>query len=152
MNEFNKIKIVILIMLLLPSLLWSFWSFKMYKDAFSGTSGESHEEHFAGNKFIEHTGSGILTAGVCPLGKLGAWIILIWSIILISLLITFYNKYTDEDDIKRINKIFGIMNIVLASILFIATIIMNPPLFIRTLPFFYTQSAISLIILNSCSK
>lgn len=151
-SNFNKMKIIILILLSFPSLLWVFWSFKMHKNAFTSTSGITEETHFTGNKFLEHSGSGILTAGVCPLGKLGAWITLIWSVILISVLYTYYNKHTNENDIKWINKVVGIINIVLASILFILTIIMNPPLFIRTLPFFYVQIAISMIILNSCTN
>lgn len=84
---------------------------------------------------MEHTGYGLLTAGVCPLGKVGAWFILIWSIILISLLY-YYNKYTSLKDINRVNKIFGIMNSFFIGIIFILTLIMNRPLFIKTLPFF----------------
>jgi hypothetical protein len=149
MNKYNITKIVIIFLLQLPALLWSLWSFKMHKNAFAATSsGGSHEAHFAGNKFLEHTGSGILTAGVCPLGKVGAWVIVLWSLIMISLLIYFYNKYTKPTDIKRINTIFGILNSVIMGVIFLMSFIMNRALFIRTLPFFLTQIAISLILLN----
>ena len=76
---------------------------------------------------------------MCPLGKFGAWFILLWTIFTI-MLYYYYDKYTENIDIQRINNIFGILNIV----------IMNRPLFIRTFPFFYLQSIISTIILNSC--
>ena len=86
---------------------------------------------------------------MCPLGKFGAWFILLWTIFTI-MLYYYYDKYTENIDIQRINNIFGILNIVIMSIIFILTLIMNRPLFIRTLPFFYLQSIISTIILNSC--
>lgn len=152
MKTHQKLKLATIILLQLPAVLWSLWSFKMHKDLFSGTKGKQIETHFSGNKFLEHTGSGLLTTGVCPLGKVGAWFILIWSIILIYLLYYYYNKYTSLKDINRVNKIFCTMNSFFIGIIFILTLIMNRPLFIRTLPFFYTQIAISIIILNSCSS
>ena len=110
MKTHQKLKLATIILLQLPAVLWSLWSFKMHKDLFSGTKGKQIETHFSGNKFLEHTGSGLLTTGVCPLGKVGAWFILIWSIILIYLLYYYYNKYTSLKDINRVNKIFCTMN------------------------------------------
>ena len=107
-------------------------------------------QHWGKYSWLAHRGNNIFTAGVCPLGKFGAWFILLWTIFTIIMLYYYYDKYTENIDIQRINNIFGILNIVIMSIIFILTLIMNRPLFIRTLPFFYLQSIISTIILNSC--
>ena len=151
MNTFNRNKYAILILLLIPTIIWSLYSFKIHKNMFSGTdSEEKGVEHWSGNKLFAHSGDNIFTAGVCPLGKIGAWFILLWTIFMIIMLYYYYDKYTEKVDIQRINNIFGIINVTIMSIIFILTFIMNRPLFIRTLPFFYLQSVISTIILNSC--
>ena len=61
MKSYNLRKIIALTFLQLPALLWVAFSFKMHKNAFSGTSGVG-KVLYKGNRFIEHSGSNILTA------------------------------------------------------------------------------------------
>lgn len=154
MNRLNQNKLVILTFLLLPSLLWVSWSFKMTGNFFS-TDPTTKRNRFEGVNFLEHSEiitsskSYILESGVCPLGKFGAWVTFIWSAIM---LISMYSKYSDtnstDSDIDTFNKIIGGINISIVGIIFILSLIMNYPLFIRTLPYFIQQIAISIILLQ----
>jgi hypothetical protein len=151
MREYYRNNLTALFFLEAQALLWVFWSFKMHRDMFSGTPGDGDGDIHYDNPIIQHSGSGILSAGVCPLGKFGAWMTLIWGIILLAVLTKHYSD-DDTNKIKTINKIMGWINIVLVFIMFVLSLIMNPPLWIRTLPFVFVQIAITIILLNDCSK
>ena len=127
----------------------------MHKNVFSATYGEEGDNitHYKGNSLIEHMGSDVMTAGVCPLGKLGAWIILIWNVILLVTIGIIYqnnNQNTPDSNIyiNKVNRIMGIINCVLLIILFILTLVMNSPLFIRTIPFFYVEIIICFLLIG----
>lgn len=113
-----------------PSLALSSWSFKLHKNAFTPTN--------AG--LTTHQSGGILGAGVCALGKLGAWFIIFW--ILLSSMILLVKRSSGG--------ILGVLitHSILVSILFIATLVMNPQLFIRTLPFILLQLGIILFLID----
>ena len=145
------VKIISLLFLELASLLCVFWSFKLHKNLFSKTvSSESNKSiSFSGHDLLEHDGSGILSAGVCPLGKWGAWFIFVWSIVLLSILFSVYRK--PSTDFNSTCKTLGIMNAVFIGIIFILSLIMNLPLFIRTLPFFFIQTSVTISLMTSVS-
>jgi len=149
MNQLNRNKLVILTFLSLPSLLWVIWSFKMYPSMPSDCHCDvTARQQFEGMSFLQHSEIDILNSGVCPLGKFGAWVTFLWFAIMLSLM---YWKYTDTSvtpsDIDQFNKIICSFHIILFGIIFILSLIMNLPLFIRTLPYFMLQIAISVVIL-----
>ena len=114
----------------IPSLALSSWSFKLHKNVFTPTQ--------AG--LLTHKEGGILGAGVCALGKFGAWIIIIW--IILSSIILLYNRNS-----------VGILTVLiihslLVFILIVFTLFMNPQLFIRTLPFILLQVGIILFLVD----
>lgn len=139
MQESNASKLAILVFLVLPSILWVIWSFKM-TTSFNDDKG-----------FTYHKPGTILGAGVCPLGKFGAWVIFIWSCIMIIVL-GFTYKTNDASQIDKVNKIVGYINAFIMGIIFILSLVMNTPLFIRTFPFFFTQIAITMIILHDLKE
>ena len=114
----------------IPSLALSGWSFKLHKNFFTPTQ--------AG--LITHQSGGILGAGVCALGKIGAWIIIIW--IILSSIILLSNRNSGG--------ILGVLitHSILLFILIILTLYMNPQLFIRTLPFILLQLGIILFLVD----
>ena len=116
----------------IPSLVLSGWSFKLHKSLIDPDTG--------GDGLIGHAEGGILGAGVCQLGKIGAWIIIVWVLLSTILL---YNK---------VNLIIVIiLHSILLSVLTLLTIVLNPPLFFRTLPFITLQIGIILFLIN-CHK
>jgi len=114
----------------IPSVALSSWSFKLHKNIFTPTNAE----------FITHQSGGILGAGVCALGKIGAWVIIFW--VLISSIILL-NK-------RNSGGILGVLitHSILVFILIFATLFMNPQLFIRTLPFIMLQVGIILFLID----
>jgi hypothetical protein len=141
--------LAILTFLSLPSLLWVAWSFKMYPKLPSDCHCDvPAKQHFDGIPFLQHSEIDILNSGVCPLGKFGAWVTFIWFAIMLSLM---YWKYSDTQttpsEIDQFNKIICSFHVILFGIIFILSLIMNLPLFIRTLPYFMLQIAISILIL-----
>jgi hypothetical protein len=112
----------------IPSLALSGWSFKLHKNVFSPTDAglTTHEE------------GGILGAGVCALGKIGAWVIIIW--IILSSIILLSNRTSEG--------ILGVLitHSILVFILIVLTLVMNPQLFVRTLPFILLQIGIILFL------
>lgn len=152
MIEYYRNNLTTLFFLEAQALLWVIWSFKMYKNLFTGTPGGIGDTntHYT-SSLLQHSGSGLLSGGVCPLGKFGAWASLIWAIILLVILTKEYAK-GDIVKIEKLNKIMGWINISLVIIMFLTSLFMNPSLWVRTLPFFFTHIAITIILLNSCSK
>lgn len=138
-GQYNLNKLTSLFFLMIPSMLWAVWSFKIHNNMFSAT-GSSDE-------FYKHETTGILTSGVCPLGKFGAWVIFVWSTIILLLLSSVYTK-NDSSQIKTTNIVVGSLNAAIIGIIFILTLIMNRDLWIRTLPFFLTQVGITIILFN----
>ena len=118
------------VFLQIPSLALSSWSFKLHKNVFTPTQ--------AG--LLTHKEGGILGAGVCALGKLGAWIIIIWTIL--SSIILLNNR--NSGSILAVL----ITHSILLSILIIATMVMNPQLFVRTLPFILLQIGVILFLID----
>ena len=150
MNQLNRNKLVILTFLSLPSLLWVVWSFKMYPTnaTINCHCNSPARNQFEGINFLQHSEIDILNSGVCPLGKFGAWVTFLWFAIMLSLM---YWKYSDAkstpSDVYEFNKIICSFHVILFGIIFILSLFMNLPLFIRTLPYFMLQIAISIVIL-----
>ena len=129
-NKMSLLPPIVYFLLQVPSLALSGWSFKLHENLFTPTK--------AG--LTTHQSGGILGAGVCALGKIGAWIIIIW--VISSSIILFANRSSGS--------ILGILisHCILLAILIIATLSMNPQLFIRTLPFFMLQIGIILFLID----
>ena len=124
-----------------PALALAVWSFKLNKDFFSATEakGGTGEYYGEGNKLIQHQKGGILGAGVCLLGKFAGWVI-IFQLLLSTILL--YTVNTKKPQYK--DTLFGvaIANGILLGCLMIPATIMNPPLSIRTIPFYVLQIGI----------
>lgn len=122
----------------IPALISSLWSFKMYKNLFNATpSTKKGTTVFKNNDFLKHEkGGGILGSGVCRLGKLAGWLIIIQTIISCIILYT-----VNINDINYKKTVFGIAitNTILLAMLIIPASIMNPPLSIRSIPFYSIQ-------------
>ena len=116
------------VLLQVPSLALSGWSFKLHKNAFTPTD--------AG--LLTHKDGGILGAGVCALGKFGAWFIIFW------VLLSFIILAADH----KSGSILGILitHSILVTVLIFATLFMNPQLFIRTIPFIILQIGVILFL------
>lgn len=97
--------------------------------------------------FWEHLSKGILDAGVCPMGRAGAYAILTWTIVMLTTLIACYQT-EDLNKIKDCNNALGYINLAFMAILFGLTIVYNAPLFFRTLPYFFLNIAITITLLN----
>lgn len=130
----------------IPSVLWAGWSFKMHKDMFGATAGGSDSVSFKGNGLLEHTGSTIFGAGVCPLGKFGAWFILAWTIIMLFLIIK-YSRKTPSQAHKAFRAI-GITHAVIMAIIAVLSAIMNYPLFLRTMPYYVVQAGVATLLIG----
>jgi hypothetical protein len=145
MNDLTRNILVILLALL--GLFTSFWSFKMHLNLFSSTG-------FSKN-FIHHTESktniiwhNILNSGVCPFGKLGAWIIIGWSLAIIITISLTMSKNLDEDVKNKIYDYLGYGSLALLVSSFVLSWIMNFPLAIRSLPFYFVESAMVVLLLT----
>lgn len=160
----DKNRLVILFFLQFPALLWVYWSFKMDISTFDPCVKDSNKKLFRINEertpkkeyceipaerfFWDHLTKGILDAGVCPMGKGGAWTILIWTIIMLTTLTSVY--YTEnKDEIKECHKALAYINMTFMAILFGLTLKFNAPLLIRSLPYFFLNVAITLILFNA---
>lgn len=104
-----------ILILELISILWVIWAFKLTETNSFSLS-------------IDHSGNGLFSTGVCPLGKFGGWFICIW--------ILFFITYPNP-------KSLSIINSIIMGIIALLALILNPPLFIRALPFFIIQGWIS---------
>ena len=135
----------VLALIEVPSLLWAYWSFKMHQDWFSGTDGKGAVS-YKGNTWLQHTGTSVFGAGVCPLGKLGAWVIMAWTIVLVALLLYYSRKSTSEA--HKVYYILGIVHACVIGIIAFLSLIMNPPLFARTLPYYVIQVAVVMLLVG----
>ncbi|HMP30085.1 MAG TPA: hypothetical protein PKD85_10820 [Saprospiraceae bacterium] len=136
------------IFLIIPTLIWAVWSFKLY-DVFQAKSFKSGADF---DKIFEHDTNGILGSSVCPFGKFGAVFIICWSILLIILLVMVNILYWDVKNNEKLRvalQAIGWTNVAIMIIIAGLSGFMNPPLFIRTLPFYFLQIGISIMILNN---
>lgn len=143
------------IFLVFPALLWAIWSFKIY-DIFSGKKFRDIGAAWLNNpdfrRIIEHETDGILGSGVCPLGKFGAIFIICWSILLVVLLLMVNILYWNTKDANKLRialQAIGWTNVGIIVIIAIISLVLNPHLFIRTLPFYFLEIGISIMILNN---
>lgn len=91
---------------------------------------------------FDHGQTGALfTTGVCPFGKFGAWMILLWT--LTQLALVFALPASDYASI-------GYTHVSFVGLVFVLTLIMNWPLFTRTLPYFFLQTAVAILLM--CNK
>jgi hypothetical protein len=134
---------IAIIILSFFSILFAFWSFKMHINLFRATGFSS--------SFTSHTNSRssnflevILNSGVCPFGKFGAWIILIWSLILIILVSINYNKTNNEK--QNLFTYLKYTQLSFLLIIIILSILMNLSLAIRSIPFYIIQIVITILL------
>lgn len=137
-----------LLLLEIPSIILVYWSFKMYENTL--TTSET-TIYYKNNDLLEHSGSGLLSAGVCTLGKFGAWCILVWTIIMLLTITIGFITYPKES-FRSLCITLAYINMVFIFIIFILSCIMNPPLCIRTIPYFCIQSSISIILYTYASN
>jgi hypothetical protein len=110
---------LIVLLIEIPSLLWAMWSFQMH-------------DHMP-RSFIFHNENGIMNSDVCGLGKLGACVILFWTLLLCVTLFIIHQVYY-----KRLAQI----HLFIVGMIFLLCFLMNYPLWIRTLPYFSLQLAV----------
>ena len=128
---------VIVSFLELPSLLLAMWSFKVIGSSPSSPTGT---EQFSGSSLLAHKENTILDSSVCPLGKFGALVIFIWSLLLVGLMFKLEREKF---------YLLGWINMAIISIIFILSLAMNQPLFLRTLPYYFVQIAICILLIES---
>ena len=121
----------------LPSLLLAMWSFKVIG---ASPGSQSGTEQFVGSSLLAHKENTILDSSVCPLGKFGAFVIFIWSLLLVGLMFELEQEKF---------YILGWINMAIITIIFILSLAMNQPLFIRTLPYYFVQIAICILLIES---
>ena len=144
--------------LIVPALLWAIWSFQLYDlfqvKKFEKTTNDNRglQNQEDSKDFFEHETSGILGSSVCPFGKAGAVFIIIWSILLVFLLFTVNILYWDEKNANKLRialQAIGWTNVAIMIIVGVLSLVMNPALFFRTLPFYFLQTGIGILILNN---
>jgi uncharacterized membrane protein YjjP (DUF1212 family) len=145
MEENTKVIGTALLLIEIPAVLWAYWSFKMHEDWFSGTRGGGSIQH-KGNSWLQHTGTSLFGAGVCPLGKLGAWVIMVWTIVLVALLM--YYSRQSSTEAHKMYRILGIVHACVIGVIALLSLIMNPPLFARTLPYYIIQAAVVMLLVG----
>lgn len=135
-----------------PSAAVAYWAFKLHQNKFKPTyNAPDFPKTF--NEFIHHDPKGgIFGAGVCQLGKVGAWVILITLFVTFILIIlgeSGYNKYNEQGDTTEASKHLKnyvlsviITNSIIFGIVLILSTLMNPPLFVRSVPFYSLQLGI----------
>ena len=133
-----------------PAVITAYYSFKMNENWFSASFIEHDEVE---GSFVNQ----IYKTGVCQLGKFGAWAMFV-NILVTSILMiigeSLYQKYKNNDKkkakehLKKYVIVTFILNLVLYSIVFVLSLFMNPPLFIRTLPFFCIQCGVLLLLVQ----
>ena len=156
-------KIYIIISLITVYTIYGFFAFKMHNSLFNmtlpkllsdfiqrkdGYTEHSNIEWFrhreVGDTFLDR----ILDSGVCRFGKFGAWILIIWSIIMITLLLFYTQKRSDLDHLNKIYIILGIINLVLSLVYTILCFLLNKPLFYRCVPYLMIQFSVSIWLIE----
>jgi hypothetical protein len=150
----------IIILSLIPiALVSAFLSFKMHLNLFKATGkSNSFFEHDIPMIYCENCKAYhpnitnlkdlfnvILNAGVCPLGKVGGWFIILWSIILFTLILVYRTK--DYEEKKDVYKKLGIVQLSFTAILFAGTLA-NLPLLARSIPFFALSATVGTLLVK----
>lgn len=137
-----------------PSAAIAYWAFKLHKNKFSPTNpSEGYDNLSKIDQYISHDPTGgIFGAGVCKLGKIGAWAILITLFITFWILVSGESTYNKILETRKYDlaskKLKGhvlsviILNSIVFGLVFILSVIMNPQLFVRTIPFYSLQVGI----------
>jgi hypothetical protein len=138
----QKIKTITLFVLQTVAFVILFWSFKMHINLFSRTKTLNREDKNL--SLYEHVTTNILDTGVCPLGKIGAWLLMVW---MVSLMILVYALNSDKE------YILGWVNFILnVIVLFLCLLLGNFPLAVRAFPYFILQFAISMVLLQKTQE
>ena len=144
--------IIYIIILELLSIIIIFFSFKLHKNLLSQTySSHTNDTHnyFSNNSLTSHQGNKIYSAGVCVLGKLGAWVLLIMIVTTLLLSVVYYTNKVKNKHLLSLLKCISKINVVFIIIMGFLEIVMNFPLFLRSLPALLLQILISIHILHS---
>lgn len=134
----RKSKNITLFVLQTVSFIIMFWAFKMHINLFSRTN--TLNTNRSNLLLHEHINTNILDTGVCPLGKIGAWFLMLWMITLMILVYALNSK--KEFIVGWINFILNII------ILILCLLLGNFPLAVRATPYFILQFAISMVLLQ----
>ena len=135
-----------------PAAAVAYWAFKLHENKFKPTYTSPDFPKKIQDFLYHDPKGGIFGAGVCQLGKVGAWVILITLLITFILILSAesgYNHYNGEgrtteasNHLKNYVLSVIITNSIIFGIILILSTIMNPPLFVRTLPFYSLQLGI----------
>jgi hypothetical protein len=145
----------------LPSILWAGYSFKIHKHAYKASFGikeksdnpfdedvKSDEDDWENpdNDLNKELSKNIFSSSVPPLGKAGAWIIFLWTIVFVYLI--FRYSYSSPKVAKRNFKILGYTHAVIVTAILVLTLSINLPLFGRAIPYFIIQGAVINLLIN----
>lgn len=106
-----------------------------------------HASHsFLAHDEVHHSSGGVgmnmFRGGVCTLGKLGAWALIVWGLVMSIVLLS--NEHGDNEEKRKSRyKILAIINMSFLGVYFLLTLLMNTPLFLRSLPYFVAQFFVS---------
>lgn len=100
---------------LIAGTIATWWAFKMNQDMFQATGYSAHMFH--------HEGDEIWQAGVCPLGKVGAWLILLWSV-----WVLYAMRYLEYQ------KMIQFVTLLFIGLVAVLSLLLNYPLFVRSIP------------------
>ena len=141
-------KVILISILISIYLVFSLFSFKIIDYNNYNNYNDNHYMH-SDITLLRHRQSKnssfwdtVINSGVCPLGKFGFIVLVLWTIILILMLI-FYNG----DNRKKVLLYLGIINLLFFFIYGILTYLMNWPLFVRCIPYLTLQLIVSILIL-----
>ena len=88
----------------------------------------------------------ILGEGVCRLGKFGALAIMITiGILVITIFVVGNTQHDDKESMRDLYLSLAIIQCVMAGVPFVISAVLNPPLLIRSLPFYIMQVGIILL-------
>jgi hypothetical protein len=138
----NNSLVLAIVFLEIPALMLAWWSFRMHMNAFTATPGESGVHEDCG--FSRHTGSTLFEAGVCPLGKVAAWALFVWTLLFGTLLLTL----SHGEKFDRNKKILGWVHVSVVMAIFGPAFFMNIHLFARSLPYLITQLGVVVLLLG----
>ena len=125
-------------MLQCPLILNAWKSFKMNEDMFGfdlGGEGAHHKRYDVTMPFLER----MQKTPVCPLGKFGAVVIIVWTIVATMVLVT--NPY------KR-KGLVAVLNFLFFAVVLGASLAMNPELAARSSSFLAAEFGVSLLLLH----
>lgn len=144
----SKKKVIAVLCLIVPALILSYFSFKMHESWFyMNPKGVGFWVHYEPDdtsfEKMEKFLNNLKNTGVCPLGKFGAL-----SIFTISLITFIYGclYLSNPESYKKEMKVMRDLNLSLLVIVFLLSLLMNPYLFVRSIPYFIVQLAIVILL------